>query len=93
MTQFVGDTFVEAGVSPIPAEVISVERCLPAAGARNVGAPDAKLAVRRVHIRASSSAAQTLYLSGVLARQRIQLTSKESNFILQFQLRFSVHSV
>src|SRR6266849_3275137 len=45
MTQFVGDTFVEAGVSQIPAEVISVERRLPAAGTRNVGAPDTKLAV------------------------------------------------
>ena len=45
MTQFVGDTFVEAGVSQIPAEVINVERCLPAASTRNVGAPDTKLAV------------------------------------------------
>src|SRR6267378_1384111 len=43
MTQFVGDTFVEVGVSQIPAEVINVER-RSAAGARNVGAPDAKLA-------------------------------------------------
>src|SRR4029077_15957971 len=45
VTQFVGDTLVEAGVSQIPAEVISVDRRLPAAGARNVCAPDAKLAV------------------------------------------------
>src|SRR4029077_3080261 len=48
VTKFVRDTFVEAGVSQIPAEVVSVERRLPAARARNVGAPDAKLAVRRV---------------------------------------------
>src|SRR4029077_3753834 len=48
VTQFVGDTFVEAGVSQIPAEVINVEGRLSAAGARNLGAPDAKLAVRRV---------------------------------------------
>src|SRR4029077_2881519 len=27
MTQFVGETFVEAGVSQIPAEIISTERC------------------------------------------------------------------
>src|SRR5216684_4342118 len=40
MTQFVGDTLVETGVPQIPAEVISVERRLPAAGTRNVGAPD-----------------------------------------------------
>jgi len=33
MTQFVRDSFVEAGVSQIPAEVINVERRLPAAGA------------------------------------------------------------
>src|SRR4029077_416635 len=46
MTQFVGDTFVEAGVPQIPAEIINVARRLPAAGARNEGAPDGKLAVR-----------------------------------------------
>src|SRR6266851_1051074 len=46
MTQFVSDTFVEAGVSQIPAEVISTEGCLPTAGARSISAPDAKLASR-----------------------------------------------
>ena len=46
MPQFVGDTLVEARVSQILAEVINVERRLPAAGAGNVGAPDTKLAVR-----------------------------------------------
>src|SRR5438445_273862 len=48
MTQFVGDTFIEACVLLIPAEVVSVDRYVLGCGPRDVDAPDARLGVRRV---------------------------------------------